>query len=54
MQHVVIDWQHLRQGKGKNVQGFTQKLRNKALALGIPLNTRENLLKYIGILHSYL
>ena len=51
MQQVVIDWQHLRQGKGQNVQEFTQEVRNKALALGIPLDTRENLLKYIGSLH---
>ena len=35
MQQVVIDWQHLRQGKGQSVQDFTQEFRNKELALGI-------------------
>ena len=54
MQQVVIDWQHFRQGKGHNVQEFTQEFRKKALVLGIPLDTRETLLKYIGNLNSYL
>ena len=54
MQQVFIDWQHLRQGKGKSVQDFTQEFRKKALALGISLDARETLLKYIGSLHSYL
>ena len=49
-----MDWQHLRQSKGQSVQEFTQVFRKKALALDIPLNTRETLLKYIGSLHSYL
>ena len=54
MQQVVIDWQHLRQGKGKNVQEFTLEFRKKDLVLRIPSDTRETLLKYIGSLHSYL
>ena len=54
MQQVVIDWQHLRQGKGQSVQEFTQEFRKKALALGISLDTGETLLKYIDSLHSYL
>ena len=36
------------------MQEFTQVFRKKALALDIPLNTRETLLKYIGSLHAYL
>ena len=36
------------------MQEFTQVFRKKALALDIPLNTCETLLKYIGSLHSYL
>ena len=53
-QQAVMDWKCLRQGKGKIVQEFTQEFRKKALALGISLDTRETLLKYIGSLHSYL
>jgi len=54
MQHVLIDWKHLRQGKGQSVEVFTEKLRKNALALDVLVNTRETLLKYIGSLHSYL
>ena len=54
MQQAIIDWQHLRQGKGQSVQEFTQEFRKKALAFGISLDTRETLLKYIRNLHSYL
>ena len=54
MQQVVIDSQHLRQGKRQSVQEFTQESRKKALALSISLATRETLLKYIDNLHSYL
>ena len=54
MQLVVIDWQHLRQGKGKSVHEFTQEFRKKALALSISLDTLETLLKYIDNLYSYL
>ena len=43
MQQAVIDWQHLRQGKGQSIQEFTQEFRKKALALGISLDTRETL-----------
>ena len=53
-QQAVIDWKRLRQGKGQSVQDFTQEFRKKALALGISLDTKETLLKYIGSLHSYL
>ena len=49
-----MDWQHLKQGKGHSVQEFTQVFKKKDLALDIPLNTFETLLKHIGSLHSYL
>jgi len=49
-----MDWQCLRQRKGQSVQEFTQEFRKKTLALGISLDTKETLLKYIGSLHSYL
>jgi hypothetical protein len=49
-----MEWQHLRQGKGKNVQVYTQEFKKKALSLGILLYTCETLLKYIGGMHSYL
>jgi hypothetical protein len=49
-----MEWKHLRQGKGKNVQVYTQEFKKKALSLGIMLYTRETLLKYIGGMHSYL
>eukprot|EP00253_Pinus_taeda_P032630 PITA_32630 len=54
MLQVVIDLKHLRHGKGKSVQEFTQEFRRKELALGISLDTRETLFKCIGSLHSYL
>ena len=54
MQTSMIAWQHLRQGKGKNVQAYTQEFKRKALSLGIPLHTPKILLKYIGGMHPYL
>jgi hypothetical protein len=54
MQMTMIEWQHLRQGKGQNIQAYTQEFKKKALSLGIPLYTHETLLKYIGGMHSYL
>jgi hypothetical protein len=53
-QTSMFEWLQLRQLKGKNVQAYTQEFKKKALALEIPLHTRETLLKYIGGLHSYL
>ena len=53
MQMEMILWQHLKQSKGKNVQGYTQEFEKKALSLGIPLYTSETLLKNIGVLHTY-
>ena len=49
-----MDWKNLRQGKGQNVQEYTQEFRKRASILGIPLYTQETLLKFIGGLHSYL
>jgi hypothetical protein len=49
-----MDWQTLKQDKGKNVQEYTQEFRKRALILGIPLYKQETLLKYIGGLHDYL
>jgi hypothetical protein len=53
-QKAIMEWQNLRQGKGKSVQSFTEEFRKKALALNIPLYSQETLLKYIGALHSYI
>ena len=51
---AMMEWQHLRQGKGQNVQSFTEEFRKQALALNIPLDSPETLMKCIGALHSYL
>jgi hypothetical protein len=48
---AIMEWKHFRQGKGKNVQVYTQEFKKKELSLGIPLYT---LLKYIGGMHSYI
>jgi hypothetical protein len=48
----MTECQTLRQSKGQNVQSFTEEFRNKSLALNIPLDYYENLMKYIGTLHS--
>ena len=49
-----MEWQTLRRSKGQNVQSFTKEFRKKALALNIPLDSYETLMKYIGALHSYI
>jgi hypothetical protein len=49
-----MEWQHLRQGKGKNIQVYTHEFKKKELSLGIPIYAHETLLKYIGGMHSYL
>jgi hypothetical protein len=51
---AMMEWQILRQSKGKTVQSFTEEFRKKSLALNIPLDSYENLMKYIGTLHSYI
>eukprot|EP00253_Pinus_taeda_P026054 PITA_26054 len=45
---------YLRQGKGQDVQSFTEEFRKQALNLGIALDTPEVVTKYIGSLHSYI
>jgi hypothetical protein len=54
VQKSMMEWKNLRQGKGQNVQSFTEEFRKKALALNIPLDSPETLMKYIGALHSYI
>jgi hypothetical protein len=54
MQKAIMDWKIVRQAKGKSVQSYTQEFRRRDLILGIYLSYQENLLKYIGGLHSYL
>jgi hypothetical protein len=53
-QMTMIEWQHLRLGKGWNIQEYTHEFKRKKLSLGISLYTHENILKYIGGMHSYL
>ena len=54
MQKAIMDWKNFKQLKGKSVQDHTHEFRRRALILGINLYSQENLLKYIGGLHSYL
>jgi hypothetical protein len=51
---AMMEWKTLRQSKGQTVQSFTEEFRKKALALNIPLDSYETLMKYIGALHSYI
>jgi hypothetical protein len=44
----------LRQSKGQTVQSFIEESRKKSLALNIPLDSYETLMKYICALHSYI
>ena len=50
----MMEWKNLRQIKGQIVQSFIEKFRKKSLALNIPLDSYETLMKYIGTLHSYI
>jgi hypothetical protein len=50
----MMEWKTLRQSKGQTVQSFTEEFRKKALALNIPLDSYEKLMKYMGTLHSYI
>eukprot|EP00253_Pinus_taeda_P019006 PITA_19006 len=49
-----MNCKYLRQGKGQDVQSFTEEFRKQALNLGIALDTLEFVTKYIGSLHSYM
>lgn len=44
----------IRQLKGQNMQDYTQEFRRRSLMLGVYLQSQDTLLKYIGVLHSYL
>jgi hypothetical protein len=37
VQTSIMGWQHIRQGKGENVQVYTHEFKKKELSLGIPL-----------------
>jgi hypothetical protein len=50
----MMEWKNLRQSKGQTIQSFIEEFRKKALALNIPLDSYETLMKYIGTLHSYI
>jgi hypothetical protein len=50
----MMEWKTLRKSKGQTVQSFTEEFRKKALALNIPLDSSETLMKYTGTLHSYI
>ena len=49
-----MEWKTLRKTKGQTVQSFTEEFRKKSLALNIPLDSYETLMKYIGALHNYI
>ncbi len=49
-----MNWQYLRQGRGRDVQSFIEEFRKQALNLGIALDSLEVVTKYIGSLHSHL
>ena len=49
-----MSWKNFKQLKGQTVQEYTQEFRKRALLLGVNLNSQDTLLKYIGVLHSYL
>jgi hypothetical protein len=51
---AMMEWKNLRKSKGQTVQSVTKEFRKKYLALKIPLDSYETLLKYIGALHSYI
>jgi hypothetical protein len=50
----MMEWKTLRKIKGQTVQSFTEEFRKKSLALKIPLDSYETLMKYISALHSYI
>jgi hypothetical protein len=50
----IMEWKTLRKSKGQTIQSFKKEFRKKSLALNIPLDYYETLMKYIGALHSYI
>ena len=53
-QKYLMDWQYLKQGRGQDVQSFTEEFRKQALNLGIAPDSPKVVTKYIGLLHSYV
>jgi hypothetical protein len=51
---AMMECQTLRKIKGQTVQSFTKEFRKKSLAMNIPLDYYETLMKYIDALHSYI
>jgi hypothetical protein len=51
---AMMEWKTSRQSKGQTVQSLIEEFRKKTLALNIPLDSYETLMKYIGALHSYI
>ena len=54
MYKAIMNWKNFRQLKRHNVQEYNQEFRRRALLLGVDLQSQDNVLKYIGGLHSYL
>ena len=50
----MMEWKTLRKSKGQIVQSFIEEFRKKGVALNIPLDSYETLMKYIGTLHNYI
>jgi hypothetical protein len=50
----MMEWKLLRKSKRQTIQSFIEEFRNKSLALKIPLDSYDTLMKYIGALHSYI
>ena len=51
---AMMEWKTFRKSKGQIVQSFIEEFRKKSIALNIPLDSYETLMKYIGALHSYI
>jgi hypothetical protein len=51
---AIMEWKSLRKSKGQTIQSFTEGFRKKSLALNIPLDYYDTLMKYIGALHNYI
>jgi hypothetical protein len=51
---AMMEWKTLRKSKGQIVQSFIEEFRKKGVALNIPLDSYETLMKYIGTLQNYI
>jgi hypothetical protein len=54
MQQLIMRWKTFRQAKGQSIQEYTHEFKKRAIALNVPLDSHETILKYIGGMHSYL